>query len=751
MEDLIVISKKNFKRYKDKPAFLCNCMRDFWLVIEVFTERVISSDIFWKIFNKALENEEPVFVLWLLQHISKLESYNDQFVEEGRCSNRITPNYTLLESKLKEVLLNASSDTVSECLKIIEPLLCDLWLKKARIEVYQVIWDYFSRRLNISNKQPVQTVSECNDRIQNILWSLKDCTNDFDIFVSMLVFHLRNHPTHWGKMKGRIFSQLGPNKVKDLNEIGVTHVFLLLSSLSSINFEELSKKIVTIFDYLPPEKRTTSLVWTLYVVVIISHVRAGHNIEKIVPFMLQMLQDASNNQRHFHLIKEFVTDFKHVVNYSKNLHLHQWLLLNTWLSKYTATCYHSDMRASLDVLLYVLEKVSNADCWSSWESSFKEYVYPALKQLSCTTSPPDLVGKFCGKLCLLIPDIATSFLDVVLESFPGSFLLSSQQESSVVQSWFRICLLTVDHRNLTRNVLKLDCFPLPMKSHLRNSEDPIYAFIEYLGSDVRQHSHSANINKLCELTFGQADKWLTPFLANPDDEATVFRIYTYISLAFLHCGVLLYDQEQEYFSFDQRTWHIFFEAIVKLNDVPDMFLERVLRRHGRQVHALLSHVGLAIKSPRCTSPRHAKEPDANMLKILNIISNFIQSTTSLPLMRIIVNKTLVGLFEVIIFHPQKNQVMNLVKLIASSPLFAQIKTEFNTAVLSVTERQLAFNTSNYFQLMFALAKVVPNEIKGLLGDVKRHISSVERMRRRDSIKNLRVLFEKLEDTVKIPK
>ncbi|KAJ8955960.1 hypothetical protein NQ314_006809 [Rhamnusium bicolor] len=812
MRDLIIISRKDYNRTsnQNRQVFLCNCMRNFWLIIQLFAEKIRDSDWFWKIFNNLFENEEPMFTLWLLKDVSSLQCFNDVLLDdEGNKCYRIKPNYTLLEIKLKVLLSNAGSNTFMECLRIIEPLLCNFWLKRAKIEVFQIIWDYYSKRLNVSNKKVICNTLELNELIDTIIWSPRNCKGDFEVFLGMLICHLREYPTHWGKMKGRIYSQLGPNKLKDLNEIGITHVMLLFMSLASINFNELSKKIISFVEYLPSEKKNTPIVWKIYAVFLIKHVKGGRNLENAAPLMLQMLQDASCDQKKFHLINEFMVDFDHIINFSTNMQLCQWLLLNSWISKYMATCYYSYLTTTLDILLSTLDKVNNADSWSFWQPAFKEHIYPSLKQISNAPTVPDIIGKIAGKLCLLIPNltgesfsffnsesmfpqVSCQFLNVVLENH-SSFILSPQQESMVLQSWVKICLLTIDfYEDITKYVLKLDCFPPQLKSHISTSKDPIYAFIEYLGTDIRQHIQSSSIIKLCELSFGQTDRWLTKYLVQPENEAVVFRIYTCISLAFLHCGPLLYDRNKStspltrlvqvlllptefligkaphafVLNAVKKTWHLFFEAIVKLNNITDTFLERTLRDMILKYIPYFSTTDSPIIKcfeNNVTAPvildkisisyfKHpVKESDANILKVLKIISDFVQSTTSLPLMRLIVNKTLYGLFEVVIFHAQRNVAISVVKVITCSPLYPQIKVDFSNSVIAITEKHLAFNTINYFQLMHILAKFIPSDIKNLLGNIKQHVSTVERMRGVGFDKNLRTLFEKLENGVEVSK
>lgn len=200
-----------------------------------------------------------------------------------------------------------------------------------------------------------------------------------------------------------------------------------------------------------------------------------------------------------------------------------------------------------------------------------------------------------------------------------------------------------------------------------------------------------------------------------------------------------------------------------MNTDSDMFLERSLRdmitKYMQYFSTSDSPIIKCIQN-ETTAPvaldkicnsymRHpVKEPDANILKILKILADIAESTTSEILMRLIVTKTLYGLFEVVIFHAQRNTAINVIRIITVSQTYSQVRTEFNDVIVAITEKHMAFNTINYFQLMYILAKFIPNDVKNLLPRVKQQVVNVERLRGVGFDKNLRVQFEKLENVLK---
>lgn len=537
-------------------------------------------------------------------------------------------------------------------------------------------------------------------------------------------------------------------------------------------------------------------------------VKRGLTVEKTASILLSWIKEASLDYKNFHLIKSFIINFEHILNFSLNMQLHQWIFLDAWLVKYLSSCYYPDMTAAFDILLITLEKVKNPDSWSLWSQSFRNYVYPALKQVIHTHNAPGSIGKIAGKMCLLIPQLYTdifnyftgdnippkiglNFLTVVLTDFPNSCILNSQQEIAVVQMWIKICLLITEPCGaLTEIVTKLDYFPLKLKSHVNTSQDPITALIEYLGSDLKSHRQSNNINKLCEVSFGRIDKWLNQCLTHPDNEQVVLRIYTCVSLAFLHCGPLLYNRNScssvltklieclllpsevllgktphEYvLNSVKKTWNLFYEGLVLLKDDTDMFLERTLRdlitkymnhfstSDSPVLKSLQNEVTAEVVLEKISNSyfKHpVKESDGNLIKVIKILCDTVQSTTSVALLRLVITKTLCGLFELVIFHPQRNLAINLIKVICFSPLYPQIKQEFSGCIISTTERHLGFNATNYFQLMYILAKFVPSDVRNLIETISRQVATVEQLKGVGYDVNLRYQLDKLENIVKV--
>ncbi|XP_030761700.1 protein MMS22-like [Sitophilus oryzae] len=811
IKNLSVIVKSTFNRTNYLTTInMCECVKLFTLTVQLIAEKMdVTGSIFWRVFNKVLETEPPLFALYFLKQVSLIQCYNSKFEDIGYKSDRIKPNYTFLEFKIKELLLDTDCDTLACGLNIIEPLLCRLWLKEGKIEIFQIIWDFYSKRLNISNK------SSCNispvhlvEILDSILYAPKDCKEDFEIFLGLLVYHLNEYPVQWTKMRGRIYSQLGPNKVKDLSEIGIRHVALLYLALSSISFEELEKKMLAFLENLPPEKKFSLVVWNIHCAIILKYVRDGRSIEKISPTMVSMLQEASNNQKTFHLIKEFLKNMEAIIQNSSNMNLGQNFLIGSWLGKYQSVCYLADLNKSLDVVLSMLEKCGDADCWPLYENNFKEHVYDNLKQLSTTHNPPGIIGKIAAKVALLNPSLTTdsfnffstetvppkicsNFLEIILDSYPDHFILTPLQENQIVQSWARICFLSaVPQIELSKRVLKLDVFPAEMKCHLNNAQDPMEAFINYLGSHSKQsYEQTSELLTLCGFALNNLDKLLAQYVQKPESEDITLNIYRYASLTFLNCSNLIYNRNKPVTILTKlvevlllpmdfmtgkkiphpfvlngikHTWTVFFKAFINISSNNDPYIDRLLKdmvvKYMPYFATSDSPIVNSLKEPDCATvileklylayfKPSTKESDANVIKALKIIADLINNN-DLSLLRVMVKKVLPGLFEVVIFHSQRSVALGVIKNLTSSPLFLHVREVFKQAILAISDKNVGLNTINYFQLVTTLAKFAPGEVKEIIESIKIQVVNVERLRGVGFDKTLRTHLERLENVLK---
>lgn len=270
-EILETILKHLLVIFKVNQQTSCSCLQHFWVIIQLIAEKTEpTKPLFWTTFNRVLHEEPPVVALSFLKELANIHRFDSQFQDLGSKSERIVPNHKFLETKFKELLNSSNCESLLSSLRTIEPLICDLWLKDGKIEILQMIWDFYSKRLNVSQNSSPQEASALGivEALDNVMFCPRNSSEDFEMFVGILVFYLKEYPTHWGKIKGRIYSGLGPNKIKDLTETGIRHVMILFLGLSSIYFEEVEKKMLAFLANLPKGKKCSLAVWNMYAAMV---------------------------------------------------------------------------------------------------------------------------------------------------------------------------------------------------------------------------------------------------------------------------------------------------------------------------------------------------------------------------------------------------------------------------------------------------------------------------------------------------
>ncbi|KAK9885828.1 hypothetical protein WA026_013698 [Henosepilachna vigintioctopunctata] len=783
MTDLIILSRKYFiKQFKiSNSSFFCQCIKHSWLILKLIFKEHLSMDIFWKNFECILRNDDALFSFWIMRDIISIQE-----VKETSERPKLPTDSKFIKEKLKTAL-SEPSDKLNH-LRLMYPLMCDIWLSENWVEVLLLLWDHFSKRLNNSIKYQSGFHINCvefTELIDTIIFSPLDCDEEFEFFIGILLNYLKKQPNHWGKIKCRIFSQLSPFKIALLEDVGLCRVLELFICLMEVNCDELSKKIISIYANINDNVVTSTNV-NIYVSFIIRYTRENKNIEKITPPLVRILHHASENQNNFPIIKEFFDGFLWIVKQSSNMQLHQWTLLDTWLMKYLATCYLPDLEAAIAILLFVIGKISAEDSWSHWNNVFKENVYIVLKQIGNTSSCPAKIGELVGEISCLSPDVLSDaftsfnadtiayqvtekFLCTILKNYPTNVCLTQLQERIAVQSWIRICLFsTKNYEEITSNVMRLDNIPTCIKNSMNSPTDPLVTFIDILGTNKGLFISTPVLSRFCEMCFDNLDRSLTIHLPQIKNELVILRIYTCMALALIQCGSLLYDRyktsspvtkliscllfptefvmgkiSHPFLDAIRKTWHLYFEGLLKLGVDNDNYIHRTLRDliskylphysvADSPIHLCLNRENTAkvILEKICSIyfKHPTREIELNVTKALKILDEYVKSSTAISLLKIVVNQTLFGLCEVYIFHNQRNLALSIIVYIVTCPFYDHLKEEILKSLLLLTEKHLAFNTKHYFNLIGILAKTIPSEIMILKESIVEKIKNIERIR-----------------------
>lgn len=515
-------------------------------------------------------------------------------------------------------------------------------------------------------------------------------------------------------------------------------------------------------------------------------VRENRSIDKVCEPLVKALIDASLNQDRFHVIKEFFVGYHQIIKLSKCMNLHQWALLDRWTIKYLVKCYHSELESSLNTLLFLMKRVNSEEVWSQWESTFKNHIYPILKQIGKNWSCPQLVGELGAEISKSSPDILNdafkyftaedvhykvteNYLCILLKDYPLGVSLTEIQEKTAIQCWIRICLYsTQNYEEITQNIMKLENLPACIKNGVKNLSDPYVNFIEIIGSNKNAFSSSTVLSRFCEMCFDNLDQSLAVHLPQIKNEMVILRIYTCLSITFLQCNTLLYSKHKtstpltkliscllfpteflmgkishSFLDAIRKTWHLYFEALLKLGQDEDTYVQRTIRD---LISKYLPHFSLA-ESPiySCLTRENSarvilekfstiyfkhptRENEQCVSKALKLLNEFVKSSTSASLLRIVVRETFFGLCEVYIFHSQRNLALSIIMYIVTCQFYDQLKEEVVKSLLLLTEKHLAFNSKIYFSLINILAKTVPSEISILKESIVEKIKNIERIR-----------------------
>lgn len=260
MNNLVLLTRKYFVKefVVENSSFLCPCVGNLWKVVYFVIVKKFSCDMFWEKLNMVLKEDSELFNFWLIKDLVTIDCSD---IEGSSTIYTVVPSFEFIREKFT-TSLNSSSD-ISKHLKMLYPLISELWPNDKKLEFLLIVWDHFSKRLNISSKYKsgmhISSI-EFTEILDIIIFSPKDCDDEFEIFIGLLNNYLNQQPNHWGKVKCRIFSQLSPFKIGNLDEVGLYKVFQLLIGLMAVNPEELSKRITSVFGSLKENMVTSSIV-----------------------------------------------------------------------------------------------------------------------------------------------------------------------------------------------------------------------------------------------------------------------------------------------------------------------------------------------------------------------------------------------------------------------------------------------------------------------------------------------------------
>ncbi|XP_025836789.1 protein MMS22-like [Agrilus planipennis] len=620
-KDLIKISYSSHNFFHSNSyTFGCLCIKKMWLKLQLFTENCGIS--FWDVLNPVLNYDEE-FSLWLILNIASLQGINKDMEFVGANSDRIKPNFPIVESQLKSFLKKSiDNKEFLKLLKHVDNLLNYWWINHAKIDLYQILWDYFNKKLNSSftNEKPFKCIQAFVNFIDQLVSEkFHSCTSSYDYFLHMLAKHLQNNPNHWPRIKGRIYSRLPLHKINEFNEFGLYHIIILFLSLhESVSFEEITSKLLQFLENVSPDRRNSALIWNTYLMLIIFHERKKLSLETVAQPLVQLAEYSSNNRSLYHLLKLYVEGMKYIFNINYGNYRGKIVLLSSWMYKYMLHCKQEELIVLLNFLCNMVRKIQECDEWQPWENVFQINVLPGLRQIALTPDVPVQVGELVALICkyskdlskeyvrqftkeTITPRITIQFISFYLNENSDTQILPKDEEISILQAWIRCSLITTNsNTNLSRKVLRLKTFS---SCGISSNCDSLHSFIKSLSLNIVPHSSNASLKEVCEICFGHADTWIEKIIKMPTSEELLVHIYAMFGVLFYHCSVLLYNKAKSNCLLSrltntlllptdflkgkvphnfilnalQRTWHLFVQGIFQLDCGNDLYLERLMK------------------------------------------------------------------------------------------------------------------------------------------------------------------------------
>ncbi|XP_043279695.1 protein MMS22-like [Venturia canescens] len=426
IDDLIYVSLKMFERIsltdlRLRTPYSCTCIREFWLMIQIFLEDVGSKTkckTFWEYVNFTvdkllrptngeaaqkifwhLEDEQELprsknpelFAAWLIYHLALLHGYNSIGIYIGSSSTRVSPNYEQMDKILKGFVSKGGKDgdrdELDDELRVMIPLLrvlVDEWWP-FRVQIISFLWDCFHRRLeqpfllqtsgpwsaSVEKISPSSMLKQIRDRIDGNIDQGKE--SSYGMFLRFLGTFLRkiydkNDTRLWNQVKGRIYSKFSKIKVQEFGEAGLYNFITLFLTLALT--ADTTNVCSVMLDLLPPVEELTNergkrynLSWKGKLAVLLLYNENSMSLESIVTHFVNVVNAIScrNDDNSRSMMDSFVETFGQIVKTSGKFDNGEYLFVVGWIDRYLLECPKNRRGPLIRILLEILEKCSKLD------------------------------------------------------------------------------------------------------------------------------------------------------------------------------------------------------------------------------------------------------------------------------------------------------------------------------------------------------------------------------------------------------
>lgn len=426
------------------------------------------------------------------------------------------------------------------------------------------------------------------------------------------------------KILSRIYTKFPATKLQTLNEMGIHNILKLFITLSiSTDFLDIAKKVSETLLSVSLEKiKHHQQLMKGHVALLILHVDNHINITQYVTKLLTQVNHlADKSSSSVTSVLKIMAEALPVI-LMKNLEDDtiengEHLLLDSWIVKYLTNATLAEQERVFEALTKIIQKIRSLQ--SALGSS---NLFTIVQKLFITLLPHCklIFGKsesiclpnFVANLCLLsayypsskeIPKFeiifksflesncanienSIKFLTVILENRKN---VKQLDKLVIIQHWIKFSVMinggNSSIKNLTLNVMKLDEISSLSETasnqpdEFLNSKEPLYTFLTDVGrkySNANAYIKLQLIEKIHSF-FSNFEKWALPILqlqqqssgsrtqAAITTDESVMRIYTFISIAILHCSEIIYIRSKSQCFFNSAISHFILPSSLMMN------------------------------------------------------------------------------------------------------------------------------------------------------------------------------------------
>ncbi|KAL7038811.1 hypothetical protein ACKWTF_009701 [Chironomus riparius] len=671
MFDLIMLSVSKFQKSNSAnlvftSPFICSCVKDVWKLLHLFMTKLSDQNLeFWNVLSSVIDEigtgksfyerfiskkillrnsqfmackNHDQFAIWIISEIVKL--INEDNVTKLKCS------YEYLENLIGKYLKNdQSEENMRVLLVIISEVILNVWQPKS--EILMTLWEYYQRKINspflIAGQNP-NSMAVSNTTVTAYLEQIKGQQNmavsklnlnlsSFNMFVYILSKMVQRFTDDGQKVQvlrifGRIYTKFPPNKLQQLNEMGIHNFMRLLISLSiSTNLNEVGQKITDTMLQIPMEKLNHQVqIMKAHMVMLILFTENRMNISnyltKIMNQVNSILQKTNSATSILKILSESLSLIllKNLDENEDILENGEDLLIDSWIVKYfqnSAPAEQDRLYESLNKIIKKIYELQNNPIVMTKVTALKEKLFnillPYIKQVFGKIESVWL-PEMSANLCLLtnfttstsiIPNFSTlfksfvetnstnleqgiKFLTIILKNCENKEKLDAVL---IIQSWIKYSVLlsgnNSDLKELTGQIVcikefKFLCETSTIKAEeFLNSKERLCSFIGDIG---RKYSTSSNqqkfqlIEKIHEY-LSTFEKWSLPYLQQQQStsqkpapnvlvDESIMRIYSFIAITFLHCSELIYVRSKSQCFFNVSVAHFILPSTLMVGQNP---------------------------------------------------------------------------------------------------------------------------------------------------------------------------------------